>query len=133
MESPKANIELQVRANGAGPNHDSIASKSQAVALSDDQQLRRLGKKPVLKRSFGFMSILGFSCTVLISWEGILVTSVQGLLNGGPAGIVWGFLIDWLGTLATFASIAELASMAPTAGGQCMLRLALIMLLDSIG
>lgn len=32
----------------------------------------RLGKKPVLKRDFGFMQILGFSCTVLVTWEGIL-------------------------------------------------------------
>ncbi|GAW25778.1 putative choline transport protein [Rosellinia necatrix] len=38
----------------------------------DDDALARIGKKPVLKRNFGFMSILGFSCTVLITWEGSL-------------------------------------------------------------
>lgn len=38
----------------------------------DERDLRRLGKKPVLKRNFGFMQILGFSCTVLVTWEGIL-------------------------------------------------------------
>lgn len=86
--------------------------------LNDDKGLLRLGKKPVLKRNFGFMSILGFSCTVLITWEGILVTSVQSLLNGGPAGVIWGFLIDWIGTTSTFIAIAELASIAPTAAGQ---------------
>lgn len=86
--------------------------------LNDDAYLARLGKRPRLTRSFGFMSILGFSCSSLISWEGILVTSVGGLLNGGPAGVVWGFLINWIGMLSTFAAIGELASMAPTAGGQ---------------
>ena len=56
---------------------------------SDDNDLARLGKTPVLKalipsicvfwpnkflqRNFGFMSILGFSCTVLITWEGLLM------------------------------------------------------------
>lgn len=94
-------------------------SPTDSQALSDEDQLRRLGKKPLLKRSFGFMSILGFSCSALISWEGILVASVGGLLNGGPAGVIWGFLINWIGMVSTFAVLAELASMAPTAGGQC--------------
>jgi choline transport protein len=38
----------------------------------DERDLIRLGKKPQLKRNFGFMQILGFSCTVLVTWEGIL-------------------------------------------------------------
>lgn len=39
----------------------------------DDEALARLGKKPILKRNFGFLTILGFSCTVLITWEGTLM------------------------------------------------------------
>jgi len=31
--------------------------------------------------------------------------------SGGPAGLVYGFLVVWAGTLATFISLAELASM----------------------
>lgn len=45
----------------------------QRSVSGDDAALARLGKKPVLKRNFGFMTILGFSCTVLITWEGSLV------------------------------------------------------------
>ncbi|KAI1147696.1 putative GABA permease [Nemania diffusa] len=84
----------------------------------DDRDLIRVGKKPVLKRNFGFMSVLGFSCTVLITWEGMLIVSTQSLLNGGPAGVIWGYIIVWIGTLSTFAVLSELASMAPTSGGQ---------------
>ncbi|KAI1370332.1 putative GABA permease [Hypoxylon crocopeplum] len=84
----------------------------------DDATLARLGKKPVLKRNFGFMTILGFSCTVLITWEGSLITFLSGLQNGGPSGIIYGFLVVWIGTLSVFATISELASMAPTSGGQ---------------
>ncbi|KAK3312555.1 amino acid/polyamine transporter I [Apodospora peruviana] len=93
------------------------ATKSK-TALDDDAQLRSLGKRPRLNRSFGFMSILGFSCSALLSWEGALVTSVPGLLNGGPAGVIWGFLINWAGTISVYAALAELASIAPTTGGQ---------------
>lgn len=57
----------------------------------DEADLVRLGKKPVLKvsqvfiqllkirptrllqRRFRFISLLGFSCTTLITWEGMLM------------------------------------------------------------
>jgi choline transport protein len=40
------------------------------------------------------------------------------LVNGGPVSLVYGFILCFLGTLATAASLGELASMAPTSGGQ---------------
>ncbi|KAI4086659.1 MAG: hypothetical protein LQ344_007363 [Seirophora lacunosa] len=39
-------------------------------------------------------------------------------LSGGSAGLVYGYLFVWLGTIAVFTTLAELASMAPTTGGQ---------------
>lgn len=96
-----------------------VTGTAASGALNDNAHLNRLGKRPRLNRSFGFMSILGFSCSALLSWEGILSNSVTGLLNGGPAGVVWGFLINWIGTISVYAVLGELASIAPTAAGQC--------------
>lgn len=31
--------------------------------------------------------------------------------SGGPAGLVYSFIIVWIGNLATFATLAELVSM----------------------
>ncbi|KAI4106473.1 MAG: hypothetical protein L6R37_002165 [Teloschistes peruensis] len=84
----------------------------------DRSALNQLGKNPVLKRNFGFLSILGFSSTALICWESMLIVLDQGLKNGGPSGVIYGFILVWIGSLATFASLTELASMAPVAGGQ---------------
>lgn len=51
----------------------SAAEDSSLDGLNQDERdLMRQGKRPVLKRTFGFMQILGFSCTVLVTWEGIL-------------------------------------------------------------
>lgn len=50
------------------------------ISSHDDATLARLGKKPVLKRNFGFMTILGFSCTVLITWEGSLTYAASGIV-----------------------------------------------------
>ncbi|KAK3172805.1 hypothetical protein OEA41_006130 [Lepraria neglecta] len=84
----------------------------------DAQVLARLGKKSVLERRFGFISILGFTCTILVTWEGSLILFTTGLTNGGSAGLVYGYLLVWIGTIAVYTTMAELASMAPTAGGQ---------------
>jgi choline transport protein len=85
---------------------------------TDSATLALLGKKQVLKRRFGFWSIFGFACCELITWETVLALFSQGFNNGGPAGLVYGFLIAWLSTLSVYTVISELASMAPIAGGQ---------------
>lgn len=41
-----------------------------------------------------------------------------GLTNGGPAGLVYGYIFAWLGTMAQTLVMAELASMIPISGGQ---------------
>ena len=40
------------------------------------------------------------------------------MYNGGPPTLIYGFIFCWIGALVTAASLAEIASMAPTAGGQ---------------
>ncbi|KAM0809433.1 putative Choline transport protein [Seiridium cardinale] len=106
-------IEPKTAARTEAVGHDHTSQLSR-----DDAALARLGKKPVLKRNFGFMTILGFSCTVLITWEGSLITFLAALQNGGPSGVIYGFLVVWIGTLSVFATLSEVASMAPTSGGQ---------------
>ena len=39
------------------------------------------------------MSMLGFSCTVLITWEGSLILFLNGLSNGGSAGLIYGYIL----------------------------------------
>jgi choline transport protein len=55
---------------------------------------------------------------VLVTWEGILQVSTPSLLNGGPAGVFWGYILIWIGSISIYTVLSELSSMAPTAGGQ---------------
>ena len=69
-----------------------VETEVPSEAERDAQALARLGKKPVLKvhlrhctvafqgsesdeakRRFSFMSMLGFTCTILITWEAVLM------------------------------------------------------------
>ncbi|KAM5455668.1 hypothetical protein MaudCBS49596_001569 [Microsporum audouinii] len=85
---------------------------------ADREELGRLGKKQVLRRGFRFLSILGFSCAVLITWEASLILFLTGLRNGGHAGIIYGYIVIWAGNLAVFTTLSELVSMAPISAGQ---------------
>ncbi|EUC43273.1 hypothetical protein COCMIDRAFT_38752 [Bipolaris oryzae ATCC 44560] len=82
---------------------------SDEVFTQDERDLMRLGKKPVLKRNFGFMQILGFSCTVLATWEGIL--HWVALLAPRSWSKFMSFITGWvslIGWQATTASSAYL-------------------------
>ncbi|KAF2188667.1 amino acid transporter [Zopfia rhizophila CBS 207.26] len=84
----------------------------------DKYELARAGKKQVLKRRFGLLSMTGLSCGLMCTWESLLVVFLIGFQNGGPAGLVYGFFLIWIGNLSVFIAIGELSSMIPTAGGQ---------------
>ncbi|KAF2740752.1 amino acid transporter-like protein [Polyplosphaeria fusca] len=93
-------------------------TSTQELSRRDESHLSRLGKKQVLKRRFGMVSMLGMSTTLMLTWEGILVYFGSGLSNGGSAGLFCSYFISWVGFLAVMTSLAELASIAPTSSGQ---------------
>ncbi|EDU44363.1 PotE Amino acid transporter [Pyrenophora tritici-repentis] len=84
----------------------------------DRYELARVGKEQVLKRRFGLVSMTGLSCGLMCTWETLLVIFSIGFTNGGPAGLIYGFILIWLGNFSVFVCIGELASAVPTAGGQ---------------
>ncbi|KAA6414477.1 MAG: amino acid transporter [Lasallia pustulata] len=92
---------------------------TEKVGTSRDQRdMARLGKKQEFTRNFEFLSILGFTCILMSTWETQLAASSFGLINGGLAGLIYMYLFTFAGFLAVIASMAEMASMAPTSGGQ---------------
>ncbi|KAF2725431.1 amino acid transporter [Polychaeton citri CBS 116435] len=84
----------------------------------DIRDMSRMGKKQVLRREFQFFSIWGYAVILGASWEYALISGVLSLPNGGTAGAVWMFLAACSGMFFVTLSMAEMASIAPTAGGQ---------------
>ena len=103
-----AHGRVAVRAIDYGAGNAGIPK---AFITRDDKEMAYMGKKQQLKRNFGLMSMLGFSCTLMITWEGLFGAFVYGLQDGGPAGLVYGFLLCWLGYFAVVASMAEMVSL----------------------
>ncbi|KAF4771459.1 hypothetical protein N7455_007747 [Penicillium solitum] len=99
------------------PSKGRVAAKWRGTH-ADQADMSALGREQVLRRNFRYISIVGFGCTLIATWEVVLTLLAQGLTDGGTAGLIWGFLIVAFGFLLVFLSLAEMASMAPTSGGQ---------------
>lgn len=84
----------------------------------DVQDMHRMGKQQLFQRNFRFYSIFSFIMILLSTWEAILATAGLGLGNGGTAGWIYVYIGTFVGFFFAIASMAEMASMAPTAGGQ---------------
>ena len=94
--------------------HDGIHTGNSADAFD----MRRMGRKQELRRNFKSVSILGLAAVTMATWLALLVGSLFSLTNGGLAGTIWVYLGSWICTMTLVSSLAEMASMAPTSGGQ---------------
>ncbi|CAG8252025.1 unnamed protein product [Penicillium olsonii] len=84
----------------------------------DQEDMRRMGRLQELRRNFRPLAALSFSAVLQATWEFILISNSQGLENGGLAGIFWSYVWTFVGFGFIIVSLAEMASMAPTSGGQ---------------
>lgn len=64
------------------------------------------------------MSTLSFTSLIMATWEFVLISNLYGLIDGGLAGLFWSYVWTAIGFGFVIASLAEMASMAPTSGGQ---------------
>jgi choline transport protein len=113
---PVPSTEMQAFDDGFSPK-EFVPEKYQGTA-ADRREMSMLGKKQVLRRQFKFTTMLGFASTVMVAWEFVLLVSPFGLVNGGTPAVFWGLILSPIVMLPVYASLAEVASMSPTAGGK---------------
>ncbi|ORY15110.1 amino acid permease-domain-containing protein [Clohesyomyces aquaticus] len=94
--------------------HDSLKDNTR----NDRADMSRMGKIQELRRNYRPLSALAFTVIIQGTWEVLMTATTQGLVDGGPAGLIWSYIWTFFGFSFVVASLAEMASMAPTAGGQ---------------
>lgn len=97
------------------------ANKHASVTHStpdDEAGMRRMGKEQQLVRHFRQLSVTSFTALSVAAWELGLFLVSPALINGGRAGLIWGTLWISIGFAPVYISMAEMASMASTAGAQ---------------
>ncbi|KAJ6083963.1 hypothetical protein N7486_010763 [Penicillium sp. IBT 16267x] len=109
-------FEDGVTTNVKGSPEDVADPKSGTT--QDKQDMWRVGRNQELNRNFRFLSVLGFTAVLMCTWEAVLFGSSYGLTDGGKGGMIYTYLGALVGFSFVILSMAEMASMAPTSGGQ---------------
>jgi amino acid transporter len=82
-----------------------------------DQLLEAFGYEPELTRNRSTLQVAFMSFVLASIPYGLATTMFYPLVNGGPATIVWGWVTVSIITLCIAASLGEITSVYPTAGG----------------
>lgn len=90
--------------------------KSTEVGAADDA-LAKMGYKSELPRSLSMLSVLGLSFAIMAVPYGLSTTFYITLSNGQSVTIIWGWVLLSIISTAIAASLAEICSVYPTAGG----------------
>lgn len=76
------------------------------------------GETEELREGFNVWSLGALLVCLMATWEALATVVTSALTNGGPPCLFYNYIISFLGTLALAASMAEIASTYPTAGGE---------------
>ncbi|KAF4832464.1 Choline transport protein [Colletotrichum tropicale] len=88
------------------------------VSSDEDADLKRLGLQSPTKRDIGLLEIIGLGWNICNSWSAIAVTLSISIASGGPVTLLYGIILIFVLGGACALSMAEIASVYPTAGGQ---------------
>ncbi|KAK3675002.1 hypothetical protein LTR78_004935 [Recurvomyces mirabilis] len=93
------------------------ADRRTSIVTKDGKAVNAAGYQDQLQRQYGLLSICGLALTIDNAWVAFGGSLSIAFLNGGPAGILYEFIVAcvYYGFIA--ASIAELASAIPSSGG----------------
>ncbi|KAH7031683.1 gaba permease [Microdochium trichocladiopsis] len=97
----------------AAPRKGSLPAGANAA----DDALARMGYKSELPRSLSMISVLGLSFAIMAVPYGLSTTFFFSLSNGESVTIIWGWVLLSFLSIAIAASLAEICSVYPTAGG----------------
>lgn len=101
--------------------------------LTDEQRLAQLGHQQELRRTFSLPALLSLCICLMATWEATSTVIATALQSGGPPCLIYNLqvlrslsqsvakteysILSLICSLCIAASLAEIASIYPTAGG----------------
>ncbi|KXJ93388.1 amino acid permease-domain-containing protein, partial [Microdochium bolleyi] len=112
--SDKKSPSMEYKDGGA---NGGVVRNSGAGDASADEMLTALGYKPELSRNRSTLQVAFMSFVLASIPYGLATTIVYPLIGGGPVDVIWGWVMVSLITICVAASLGEITSVYPTAGG----------------
>ncbi|RSH94735.1 hypothetical protein EHS25_004540 [Saitozyma podzolica] len=94
-----------------------LREPSMSMSSDDDAVLAKLGYRSEFIREFGNLETFSFAMSIMGMTASIATTFTTPLSLGGVASVVWCWLAGSIMNISLGASIAEIVSAYPTAGG----------------
>ncbi|CAL1698552.1 unnamed protein product [Somion occarium] len=88
-----------------------------SVGNTDEVELARMGYKQELKRDLGLLQNFGVSFSIISVITGVPSLFLFGLNTGGPAVMVWGWIVVATFSMLVGLAMGEVCSAHPTSGG----------------
>lgn len=88
------------------------------VDTVDASRLAHLANHEELRQGFSVWSLGGLCLCLMATWEALSSVVAAALTSGGAPCLFYNYVLSFLGTIAVAVSLAEIASIWPTAGGQ---------------
>lgn len=98
-------------------SHKSSSDVPATEVVSADQLLESLGYAPEMARNRSTLQVAFMSFVLAAIPYGLSTTMYYPLAGGGPANIIWGWLVVSCIILCVAVSLGEITSVYPTAGG----------------
>lgn len=108
--------QRQIPDSVPGTVHD-ISDRRTSIVSKEGEIINASGHRDQLQRQYGLLSICGIALNINSAWIVIGGSLTISILNGGPPGIIYEFIVAVIFYSFIAASIAELASSMPTSGG----------------
>ncbi|KAL0930521.1 amino acid transporter [Colletotrichum truncatum] len=93
---------------------DSVADN----IISDEDRLAQLGHTQELNRQFSLPTLGALCLCLMATWEALSTVIAQALLSGGAPCLFYNYILSFSCSVCIAASLGEIASIYPTAGGQ---------------
>ncbi|KXJ86868.1 amino acid/polyamine transporter I [Microdochium bolleyi] len=88
------------------------------AGTADEIRLAQLGHKQELERGFSVLALGSLVLCLMATWEALSTVIAPALVSGGAPCLFYDYIVAIAGTMCIVFSLAELASIWPTAGGQ---------------
>ncbi|KAF5520931.1 Choline transport protein [Colletotrichum aenigma] len=112
-------FDMDVNETKTGEPLRTIDSTADNVnAISDEDRLAQLGHAQELKRQFSLPTLGALCLCLMATWEALSTVVAQALLSGGAPCLFYNYVLSFVCSVCIAASLGEIASIYPTAGGQ---------------
>ncbi|KUI62482.1 Choline transport protein [Cytospora mali] len=101
--------------NASGPIDVDVSEQSQS---SDSKEASILEKQTRTRRLFSSSQLFFFSICYMGTWSAVGGNMYYAIINGGPTGWFFSYIVVFFGVMCQVASFGELAAIQPIAGAQ---------------